>query len=113
MRTVYKAFPDDLEVTTIFAEALINRTPWKLWDLKNRIPAEGASTEEAQEILERAFSSHAEAWDHPGLLHMYIHLMEMSPTPEKALVHGDKLVDLVPDSGHLVHMATHIDVSVW
>jgi len=110
MRTVYKTFPDDLEVTTIFAEALINRTPWKLWDLKNKIPAEGASTEEAQEILERAFSSHAEAWDHPGLLHMYIHLMEMSPTPEKALIHGDKLVDLVPDSGHLVHMATHIDV---
>ena len=110
MRKVYKAFPDDLEVTTIFAEALINRTPWKLWDLKNRIPVEGASTEEAQKILERAFSSDPEAWDHPGLLHMYIHLMEMSPTPEKALVHGDKLVDLVPDSGHLVHMATHIDV---
>ena len=41
---------------------------------------------------------------------MYIHLMEMSPTPEKALPHGDRLVDLVPDSGHLVHMATHIDV---
>ena len=89
MRKVYKAFPGDLEVTTIFAEALINRTPWKLWDLKNRIPAEGASTEEAQEILERAFSFNPEAWDHPGLLHMYIHLMEMSPTPEKALIHGD------------------------
>jgi hypothetical protein len=41
---------------------------------------------------------------------MYIHLMEMSPSPEAALLHGDRLVDLVPDSGHLVHMATHIDV---
>ena len=41
---------------------------------------------------------------------MYIHLMEMSPHPEKALRHGDRLKDLVPDAGHLVHMATHIDV---
>jgi hypothetical protein len=41
---------------------------------------------------------------------MYIHLMEMSPTPEAALKHGDRLTDLVPDSGHLIHMATHIDV---
>ena len=110
MRSVYSSFPNDLEVTAIFAEALINRTPWQLWDLKNRIPAEGASTQEAQEILERAFNLFPKAWEHPGLLHMYIHLMEMSPTPEKALLHGDKLVDLVPDSGHLVHMATHIDV---
>ncbi len=60
--------------------------------------------------LERAFANDRAAWDHPGLLHMYIHLMEMSPTPEKALRHGDRLVDLVPDAGHLVHMATHIDV---
>ena len=110
MRSVYNSFPNDLEVTAIFAESLINRTPWKLWDLKNRVPAEGASTTEAQDVLERAFNSLPESWEHPGLLHMYIHLMEMSPTPEKALLHGDKLVDLVPDSGHLVHMATHIDV---
>ena len=47
---------------------------------------------------------------HPGLLHMYIHLMEMSPHPERALKAGDTLVDLVPDAGHLVHMPTHIDV---
>jgi len=110
MREVYATFPDDLDVVTIFAEALMNRTPWKLWDLKRRAPAEGASTEEARIVLERAFATQPEAWQHPGLLHMYVHLMEMSPTPEKALPHGDRLVDLVPDSGHLVHMATHIDV---
>ena len=88
----------------------MNRTPWLLWDLKTGGPAEGASTLEAQAALEKAFSELPGAWDHPGLLHMYIHLMEMSPTPEKALRHGDRLTDLVPDSGHLVHMATHIDV---
>ena len=110
MRQVHAEFPGDLDVVAIFAEALMNRTPWKLWDLKRRRPADGASTAEAQAVLERAFAADPGAWDHPGLLHLYIHLMEMSPTPEKALPHGDRLVDLVPDSGHLVHMATHIDV---
>ncbi len=110
MRAVYSDHPDDLDVSSVFAESLMNRTPWQLWDLKKGVPAEGASTTEAQAVLERAFETLPGAWDHPGLLHMYIHLMEMSPTPEKALRHGDRLVDLVPDSGHLVHMATHIDV---
>ncbi len=110
MRAVFSDHPDDLDVSSVFAESLMNRTPWQLWDLKKGVPAEGASTTEAQAVLERAFETLPDAWDHPGLLHMYIHLMEMSPTPEKALRHGDRLVDLVPDSGHLVHMATHIDV---
>ncbi|MFN3953380.1 MAG: tetratricopeptide repeat protein [Pararhodobacter sp.] len=110
MREVHAAFPDDLDVAAIFVEALMNRTPWQLWDLPARTPAKGASTAEAQALLERVFATRAEAWDHPGLLHLYIHLMEMSPTPEKALPHGDRLVELVPDSGHLLHMATHIDV---
>ncbi len=47
---------------------------------------------------------------HPGVLHMYIHLMEMSPRPEAALAAGDLLRDLVPDAGHLRHMPTHLDV---
>lgn len=110
MRKVYAEHKEDLEVISVFAEALMNRTPWLLWDLPAGQPAEGASTLEAQAALETAFSELPGAWDHPGLLHLYIHLMEMSPTPEKALPHGDRLVDLVPDSGHLVHMASHIDV---
>ena len=110
MRKVYAEFRDDLEVTSIFAESLMTRTPWLLWDLPAGAPADGASTLEAQAALETAFNELPGAWDHPGLLHLYIHLMEMSPWPEKALKHGDRLVDLVPDSGHLVHMATHIDV---
>ncbi len=110
MRTVHAAFPGDLDVSALFAEALMNRTPWQLWDLPSGQPAEGADTLEAVAVLEEAFVGIAGAWDHPGLLHMYIHLMEMSPTPEKALRHGDRLSTLVPDAGHLLHMATHIDV---
>ncbi|MEL6169549.1 MAG: hypothetical protein AAFR35_12730 [Pseudomonadota bacterium] len=110
MRKVHQAHPDDLDVACLFAEAMMNRTPWLLWDLAAGAPAEGASTTEARAVLESAFDSDPAAWDHPGLLHMYIHLMEMSPTPEVALRHGDRLTDLVPDSGHLIHMATHIDV---
>ncbi len=110
MRPIYQRFPDDLDVTAIFVEALLNRTPWALWDTRLGQPARGASTEEARAALECAFAQHPAAWNHPGLLHFYIHLMEMSPTPEKALPHGDRLVGLVPDSGHLVHMASHIDV---
>ena len=110
MRSVYAAFPGDLDVACITAEALMTRTPWQLWDVQSGRPKEGASTEEARTILEHAFETAPSAWDHPGLLHMYIHLMEMSPHPELALRHGDRLTGLVPDAGHLVHMATHIDV---
>ena len=110
MRPVHEAFPDDLDVIAVFAEAGMNRTPWLLWDLERGVPADGASTNEARAALERAFAEVPGAWDHPGLLHLYIHLMEMSPWPELALSHGDRLCELVPDSGHLQHMATHIDV---
>lgn len=109
MREVYRAHSDDLDIAALFAEALMNRTPWQLWDLQHGGPAEGASTEEAVEVLERALDDPASR-AHPGILHMYIHLMEMSPEPERALRAGDWLRGLVPDSGHLEHMPTHIDV---
>ncbi len=110
MRTVYKAQSDDLDICCLFAEAIMNRTPWQLWDLPSGRPAEGADTIEAIAVLEDAFDRLAGAWEHPGLLHMYIHLMEMSPHPERALRHGDRLSTLVPDAGHLLHMPSHIDV---
>ena len=112
MREVYRAHSGDLDVCTLFAEAIMNRTPWELWDLPTGKPAEGADTEEAIAVLETAFEQLAEqgANRHPGLLHMYLHLMEMSPHPEKALKAGDALIDLVPDAGHLQHMPTHVDV---
>ncbi|MEM6490198.1 MAG: hypothetical protein AAF677_18345 [Pseudomonadota bacterium] len=110
MAPVYRAHPNDLDIAFVYAEALMNRTPWQLWDFRRGVPNPDASTPEAMAVLERAFDTDPAAWDHPGLLHMYIHLMEMSPHPERALRHGDRLTGLVPDAGHLVHMATHIDV---
>ncbi len=109
MRAVYRDHGDDLDVVTLFAEALMNRTPWLLWDLTTGEPREGASTSEARRVLERALAEPASRI-HPGVLHMYIHLMEMSPFPELALQAADRLRGLVPDAGHLQHMSTHIDV---
>ncbi len=112
MREVHRAHPQDNDVCTLFAEALMNRTPWALWDLKTGDIAEGADTAEAAEVLETAMARTEAAGEtaHPGLLHMYIHLMEMSPHPQKALKACDALRGLVPDAGHLEHMPTHIDV---
>ena len=110
MRAVYKIHCTDLDICCLFAEALMNRTPWALWELDSGQPATGANTLEAKKALDTCFEQDSKAWAHPGLLHMYIHLMEMSATPEQALRHGDALSTLVPDAGHLLHMPTHIDV---
>ena len=109
MREVYRTHKDDLDVAALFAEAIMNRTPWQLWDIKTGTPAEGADTAEAIAVLERAMLA-KDGMRHPGILHMYLHLMEMSPYPERALRAGDALCSLVPDAGHLIHMPTHIDV---
>jgi tetratricopeptide (TPR) repeat protein len=109
MENVYAAYPDDLDVATLFADALMNVTPWGLWDLKTGEPAVGGHTLEAKAVLERALDDPASD-RHPGLLHMYIHLMEMSSTPEVALPKANLLRGLVPDAGHLHHMPTHLDI---
>ena len=112
MRDVFRSFPDDPDVCALFVEALLNRTPWALWDLETGEPAAGADTLEAVDVLERMLDAReaAGAPDHPGLLHMHIHALEMSPTPERALRAADRLRRLVPDAAHLRHMPTHIDV---
>ena len=109
MRAVYRKHDGDLDVAALFADALMNRTPWALWDLASAEPADGASTVEATQVLQTALGD-AASRTHPGVLHMYVHLMEMSPHPEQALRAGNWLRDLVPDAGHLQHMPTHIDV---
>lgn len=109
MREVYRAHSDDPDVAALFAEAIMNRTPWALWDIATGKPAEGANTLEAITVLEKAMRQKG-GMSHPGVLHMYIHLMEMSPHPEQALKACDALRNLVPDAGHLQHMPTHIDV---
>ena len=112
MRAVYQAFPDDDDVCALFAEALMTRTPWALWNLKDGTPSTGASTLEAIDVLEMAMQriEMNKGVPHPGIVHMYIHVMEMSPFPEKSLKACDQLRHLVPDSGHLCHMPSHIDV---
>ncbi len=109
MKKAYEGHPDDIEVATVYAESILNQTPWKMWDIWKSSATKGAGTIEAQKVLER-FVDTSEGRVHPGVLHLYVHLMEMSPTPEKALTVGDRLRVLVPDAGHLIHMATHIDI---
>ncbi|OOQ91126.1 TPR domain protein [Penicillium brasilianum] len=109
MRSVYQSFPDDLDVVTLYVDSLMNLTPWSMWDLSTGQPTPGACTLEAKQALDRALIQEG-ALQHPGLLHLFIHLMEMSPIPEIALPVADNLRGLVPDAGHLEHMPTHLDV---
>ncbi|WP_031487226.1 hypothetical protein [Streptomyces bicolor] len=109
MRAVYELAPDDPDIATLYADALMNLTPWQLWDLRTGEPAEGARTLQARAVLDRALATEA-GRGHLGVVHMYIHLMEMSPTPEVALPVADRLRGLVPDAGHLLQMPSHLEV---
>ncbi|MDH6546643.1 hypothetical protein [Streptomyces sp. SAI-041] len=109
MRAVHELAPDDADVAALYADALMNLTPWQLWDLRTGEPAAGARTREARAVLERSLAG-ATGRTHPGVLHLYVHLMEMSPTPELALPVADRLRGLVPDAGHLLHMPSHLEV---
>lgn len=109
MSEAYQAHPNDLDVAALYVDALMNLTPWQLWNLKTGEPAPGARTLEAKRVLEKALA--APGGDkHPGLLHLWIHLMEMSSRPEDALPLANNLRELVPDAGHLNHMPSHLDV---
>jgi tetratricopeptide (TPR) repeat protein len=112
MRAVHAEFPEDLDVIALFAEAMMTRTPWRLWNIDLAEPADGADTVETIAVLDSglALVSTRGLKLHPGLLHMYIHALEMSPTPERALEAADQLFELCPDAGHLQHMPAHIYV---
>lgn len=103
------AYPDDIDVQALAADALVNVTAWALWDTSTGEPAPGSRVVEAKRILDDALATDA-GKAHPGVLHLYLHTMEMSAHPEVALPAADLLRDLVPDAGHLQHMPTHIDV---
>lgn len=107
MRVVYERFPHEPDVCALFAEAMMNRTPWQLWDLDSGEPAAGADTLEIVSVLEQALRMDP---PHPAVLHFYIHAMEMSPHPERALKAADDLRDAAPDAGHFLHMPSHIDI---
>ncbi|KAJ5247096.1 TPR-like protein [Penicillium chermesinum] len=110
MKSVQRDFPQSLDVATIYADALMNLKPWQLWSLETGEPTEGAPTLEVKQIIDDALAGIPGALGHPGLLHLYIHLMEMSPSPESALPIANRLRGLVPDGGHLQHMPTHLDI---
>jgi tetratricopeptide (TPR) repeat protein len=107
MKKVYEAHRDDVDVATLYAEALMDLRPWDLFDHKTHKPR--PETPEIIAVLEHALSLDPK---HPGATHLYIHAMEASPTPERALAAADVLRTQVPISGHLVHMPGHIDVRV-
>lgn len=111
MRDVYEQFSDDLDIAVLYAESLMNLTPWRLWDPHTGKPAPGSHAKDVKKTLDRAFTI-AGAWDHPGLLHLYIHMIEMTREPELGLKAADRLRFLVPEAGHLTHMPSHLDVLV-
>jgi len=106
MRKLHKKHKDSPLVAALFAESLMNLQPWKHWSPAGE---PGAETQEIVQVLEQAMAR----WpDYPALSHLYIHTMEASPTPEKALPAANRLRNAVPGSGHLIHMPSHIDVLV-
>ncbi|KAL4893909.1 hypothetical protein BDV59DRAFT_192717 [Aspergillus ambiguus] len=112
MKTVYEEFgKEDLDILALYADALMNMNPWALYDSLTGKPNLATPVIEVRAVLERGLTFPAYK-RHPGILHMYIHLMEMSETPEVALVPADHLRDLVPDAGHMPHMPSHLDVLI-
>jgi tetratricopeptide (TPR) repeat protein len=109
MAALAEAYPDDVDVQALAADALVNVTAWALWDIDTGEPAPGSRVVEAKRILDDALATPA-GREHPMILHLYLHAMEMSATPQDALPAADLLRNLVPDAGHLVHMPSHIDV---
>lgn len=111
MRGVHAAHPDDLDITALFAEAAVTCTPRMLFDLRTGAPNPASLTLEALEVLETALARCAyDGVEHPGVLHMHVHALEMSAEPERALASADTLRGMAPDAGHLEHMPAHIYV---
>jgi tetratricopeptide (TPR) repeat protein len=102
MKGVARQFPDDLDVQTLYAEALMNITPWKLWSPDGK-PSPG--TTEIQKALEFVMSRDPQ---HPGANHYYIHTLEASPYPDRAVAAAERLRGMMPAAGHLEHMPAHI-----
>ncbi len=109
MRGVYEAHGDDIDVIALFADAIMCTRPRLLWDVDTGNTT-GQDVDDARAALEKGLAR-PEGRGHPGICHLYIHLMEMSPFPEVALPAADSLRRIVPDGSHMQHMATHIDTA--
>ncbi|HMG84326.1 MAG TPA: hypothetical protein VK574_01205 [Terracidiphilus sp.] len=95
-------YPDDLDAATLYADSLMNLRPWKLWNADGT-PAEG--TNEIVATLEGVLRRDP---NHIGAMHLYIHAVEASSNPERALPYANRIAALAPAAGHLVHMPAHI-----
>lgn len=102
MSELVKRYPDDLDAATLYAESMMNLRPWKLWS-PDGTPAPG--TTEIVAVLESVLKRDPR---HSGANHYYIHAVEASPNPERALPSAKMLEGLAPAAGHLVHMPSHI-----
>ena len=102
MRQLVSEFPDDLDAATLFAEAGMNLHPWGLWHVDG---TPEAGTDEIVSTLESVMKRDP---NHLGAIHYYIHAVEASPTPERALAGANKLAALAPSAGHIVHMPAHV-----
>jgi tetratricopeptide (TPR) repeat protein len=106
MKEVVSKYPDDLDAATLYAESLMDLQPWNYWTVGGE--PRGA-IKEIVATLERAIAKDP---NHPGACHYYIHAVEASPEPEKALPCADRLAQLMPGAGHIVHMPAHIYMRV-
>lgn len=102
MGELVKSYPDDLNAATLYAESMMNLRPWKLWTIDGK-PAEG--TEEIVAVLEGVLRRDP---NHIGANHFYIHAVEASGNPDRALASAARIGKLAPKAGHLVHMPSHI-----
>lgn len=102
MRDVHQRFPDDPDIAMLYVESMMDLRPWGYWMLDGT-PYEG--TAEIVALTEDVLRRYPE---HPGALHMHIHLIEPTSTPERAEKSADTLLELMPEAGHMIHMASHI-----
>jgi tetratricopeptide (TPR) repeat protein len=102
MKRLWQRYPDDTTAGTLYAEALMNLHPWDYWTTDGRPKGR---TEEIVATLEQVLAIDP---DHPGACHYYIHAVEASARPERGLPCAERLADLAPGAGHLVHMPAHI-----
>jgi tetratricopeptide (TPR) repeat protein len=99
-------YPDDPDVSTLYADAMMNTMPWDYWQKDGTPKPETAAV---AAVLERTIAANP---DHPGANHYYIHLMEGSTKPDLAEASADRLGALMPGAGHMVHMPAHIYIRV-
>ncbi len=103
MRRAKARFPNDQEIAVLYAEALMDLSPWDYWQEGGRLPK--GKTAQIIKTLEGVLARNP---NHPGAIHYYIHLVEASNRPERAVPYAERLVGLMPGAGHLVHMPGHI-----